>query len=548
MKKIITLIALLLSLSAMAQTLSPTKKLETTARIWGLLKYYHPQVAAGKFNWDEQLVQLLPQVEKAQTKEELSNLYLTWIDGLGAVPLCKKCEKANKGNFDKNFNMGWMQDASVFTEALTAKLKYIEANRLLGTKYYAGTEGTNNVKITNEKEYKDFEYPAEQYRLMSLYRYWNIVEYFYPYKYKTGQKWDDVLTEMIPKFKNAKDAKQYQLAMLELVVKIDDSHGYLVSKEIKAYFGDYWAPFKFSIIDDKAVVTGFYSDSLAQKDDIRIGDAISHVDGVPVAAIFKEKSPYIPASNPAIKKRNAYASIFNGSTDNATITLERHGKTTNKQIARYLRDRFKKPANDAVPASEKYRMLDNNIGYVNMGVLTADDINDMYKTVANSKAIVFDVRNYPKGTIYMIMGNLLANQRAFVKSTEPYMDYPGKFYWSKDYKIGRKKNNDPYKGKIIVLVNEQTQSHAEFTAMGFQAADNVTVIGSQTAGADGNVSQFEFPGGFETMITGLGVYYPDGRETQRVGIVPHIEVHPTIAGIRAGRDEVLEKALEVARK
>ena len=45
------------------------------------------------------------------------------------------------------------------------------------------------------------------------------------------------------------------------------------------------------------------------------------------------------------------------------------------------------------------------------------------------------------------------------------------------------------------------------------------------------------------MISGIGVFYPDKKPTQRVGIVPDIEVTPTIEGIRAGRDEVLEEAL-----
>ena len=47
------------------------------------------------------------------------------------------------------------------------------------------------------------------------------------------------------------------------------------------------------------------------------------------------------------------------------------------------------------------------------------------------------------------------------------------------------------------------------------------------------------------MITGIGIYYPDGRETQRVGIVVDREVKPTIKGVIEGRDELLEKAIEI---
>lgn len=45
------------------------------------------------------------------------------------------------------------------------------------------------------------------------------------------------------------------------------------------------------------------------------------------------------------------------------------------------------------------------------------------------------------------------------------------------------------------------------------------------------------------MFTGHDVRHADGRQLQRVGLQPHFRVAPTLAGIRAGRDEVLERAL-----
>jgi C-terminal processing protease CtpA/Prc len=70
-------------------------------------------------------------------------------------------------------------------------------------------------------------------------------------------------------------------------------------------------------------------------------------------------------------------------------------------------------------------------------------------------------------------------------------------------------------------------------------------VGSTTAGADGNVSEIFLPGGLRTLISGIGIYYPDGTETQRIGIVPDVVVKPTIEGIKKNRDEVLEKAIEL---
>ena len=56
------------------------------------------------------------------------------------------------------------------------------------------------------------------------------------------------------------------------------------------------------------------------------------------------------------------------------------------------------------------------------------------------------------------------------------------------------------------------------------------------------------PGWFDTLISGIGVLYPDARETQRMAIVLAIEVKPTIKGIKANRDVLIEKVIEIINK
>jgi C-terminal processing protease CtpA/Prc len=123
---------------------------------------------------------------------------------------------------------------------------------------------------------------------------------------------------------------------------------------------------------------------------------------------------------------------------------------------------------------------------------------------------------------------------------------PGAFRWGPQ--LWLQPQAPHYPGKVVILVDEVSQSQSEFTAMALRTARGAKVIGSTTAGADGNVSAIPLPGGLRSMISGVGIFYPDKRPTQRVGIVPDIEVKPTIKGIRAGRDEVLEAAIAKIRK
>ena len=89
------------------------------------------------------------------------------------------------------------------------------------------------------------------------------------------------------------------------------------------------------------------------------------------------------------------------------------------------------------------------------------------------------------------------------------LSHPGLFYYYKEIEIGDY-NSRPYNGKIVILNNEFTQSSAEFTTMAFRSIPNSIIIGSTTSGADGAISWISLPGGIHTLITGSGVYYPDG--------------------------------------
>ena len=99
-----------------------------------------------------------------------------------------------------------------------------------------------------------------------------------------------------------------------------------------------------------------------------------------------------------------------------------------------------------------------------------------------------------------------------------------------------------YRGKTIMLIDDGAISQSEHTGLFFEAANGTTFIGRPTMGANGDVTTLTVPGGISISFSGHDVRYVDGRLLQRVGLVPHIEVRPTIQGIRDGRDEVLERA------
>ncbi|MFX0558666.1 S41 family peptidase [Maribacter sp. CXY002] len=430
----------------------------------------------------------------------------------------------------------------MFTNELGENLKYIENNRFQGkSKFVTKNKNAGNVILTNEASYQNFDWKDKKMRILSLFRYWNSIEYFFPYKYQMDKNWNQVLQEMLPKFLSPQSELDYHLAMLEIIVDLDDSHAGLNTNLTIDYFGAKYIPAKFSIVDNKAVITSFYNDSLADINDLRIGDVIEKANGKTINEILQQKSEFIQGSNTSAKFAYAFNKIFNGVTDSIEIEFLRNDKIKGNEIGRYSFDQFKYKK----PSTDKWKILENNIGYINLGEVEVSDVSAILEEIKNTKSIIFDLRNYPKFTLPYILNFLNPSAKELLVSIIPDLNYPGKFYWEEPMSMGEN-NNNPYRGKVIILVNSRTISYAELYAMGLQTVNNSITIGSQTLGADGNVSRVEFIGGFKTGFSGIGIFYPDFTETQRKGVRIDIEVKPTILGIKQGRDEVLEKAIKVA--
>lgn len=196
---------------------------------------------------------------------------------------------------------------------------------------------------------------------------------------------------------------------------------------------------------------------------------------------------------------------------------------------------------------ETFQMLADDIAYIKLSSIKKADIARYLELAAATRGLVIDIRNYPSEFVVFALGqHLVDTPTEFVRFTAAEASNPGAFRWGPAQTL--RPMAPHYKGKVMLLVDEVSQSQAEYTTMAFRTAPRAKVIGSTTAAADGNVSTIPLPGGLRSMISGIGVFYPDKRPTQRVGIIPDIVVLPTVQGIQAGRDEVLEAAVAEIRR
>lgn len=514
--------------------------LELLGRVWGFLKYHHPTISKGSHNWDYELFRMLPGYLKVKDNQQRDAYLAKWILHYGKIPVNKEVKPVNPNAFLKP-DLAWINPGDL-SPKLYKTLMNIYQNRYNGLYYVSYSSiWVRTANFAHENDYAEMEYPDAGFRLLALYRYWNMVFYFFPDKYLMDADWNTVMKKHIASFISAEDKKTYWRAVRRLIAQIDDTHGAVWSMKSTQSLDYYRPPFKVSFLNnDTLVVSDYWDPEKVDSAGPHIGDVITHIDGQPVSFRIDSLAPYYAASNHRAKLRQLLWDICSGDKPTVRISFMSDGIPKEATITRYnLEEMELHFQTDSIC----YKDLGDSIGYVSMDDITKEWVERIADTLHTTKALILDLREYPNETInYMLYGVLSDKSRPFFKATCPDLTNPGSFIWTNPNYTGKGKQS--YTGKIAILINERSQSHAEFCTMMYRTLPNSIVIGNTTAGADGDVVGIRLPGGVCSYFSGIGIYYPDGTETQRVGIIPDIYVWPTVKGVREGRDELLEKALE----
>lgn len=527
------------------ERLSPIQiqNLATLARVWGFLKYHHPQITSGRRRWDYDLFRIMPAILAAHDRSQANDALVHWIDGLGELTLCKVCVHLPPVDLDERPDLDWIHHQEILGKPLSARLEHIYENRADGQQFYVSLVNyTGNPSFDHERRYAALKFPDAGFQILGLFRFWNIMQHWSPYRDVAGQNWPRVLTEFIPKVAFAANKDAYQLAMMELIAKANDTHANLWSSlQLRPPVGECALPVNVRFIDNQAVVTGYAGKDAEVASQFKVGDVIEGLDGAAVTKLVATWTPFYADSNQAARLRDMARGLTRGKCGPAAVVARRGG-----QVLQVSADRV--PA-ARVPGlgthdlqGDTFRLLSKDVAYLKLSTIKAADVKHYIELAKDTKGLIVDIRNYPSEFMPFVLGPLLVTAHTpFVTLTKADLGNPGAFHFAETFTI------DPgqphYNGKVVILVDELSQSQAEYTTMALRSAPNAIVVGSTTAGADGNVSEILLPGGAWTKISGLGIYYPDKRPTQRIGILPDIKACPTIAGIKAGRDEVLEEAI-----
>jgi len=187
--------------------------------------------------------------------------------------------------------------------------------------------------------------------------------------------------------------------------------------------------------------------------------------------------------------------------------------------------------------------------YVDLDRITDADFAAALPRLEHACAIIFDMRGYPRQvSTPSILAHLTDTVIRSAHFKIPLVTMPNyKDIGFLDDAWTIKPVAPRLKARIIFLSGSGAVSYAESTLGVVEAYRLADIVGEASAGTNGNVNAFVLPGGYNVSWTGMLVEKRDGTPHHGVGIVPTVPVSPTAAGMRAGRDEVLERAIALGR-
>lgn len=513
-------------------------------RVWGFLKYHHPAVTAGKHHWDYELFRILPAILKAADSKTANAALDGWIGGLGTIAPCECCAELPDDDIHLRPDLDWISDTAALGEPLSTALQAVYKNRdSRGQHFFVRPHiGVGHPDFRNESTYREIEFPDPGFQLLTLFRYWNIIEYWFPYRDVIGEDWHAVLVEYVPRMALATGREEVEAHLATLIARLNETHGVFHTAE-RPPKGKCALPVRLRMVEDRAVVVSFSHPELGPESGLAIGDVIESFDGKKVEDLLAVWAPYYNASNTPTRRDRMARVITVGDCGDVTIEGKRGKNSLRRTVARIPFDEIDRRAgwtHDRDGAA--FQLLDDRVAYLKLSSVETALAADYVRGAAGTQGLIVDIRNYPAEFVVFSLGSRFVDKPTpFARFTKAHFSNPGLFTFTDSMVLTPQKPH--YEGKIVILVDEVSISQAEYTTMALRAGPNAIVVGSTTAGADGNVSRIPLPGGMSTMISGIGVFYPDKRPTQRVGITPDIEIRPTVEGIRQGRDEVLERAI-----
>ncbi len=365
---------------------------------------------------------------------------------------------------------------------------------------------------------------------------WNVFRHFYPYWADLTSDpqvdWDAQLRGHLQAAATATTRVQQREVLQRLVAAAHDGHGGVTDEFAASTRGS--LPIQARSIEGRLIVTASATPA------VPVGAALTAIDGRPAATWLDDRAR-LTSGTPQWKTARVLMAIECTKGTTVDVAIDESGGSRSVPLVCGPRPAKPLPEPRPAPVAE----LSHGLWYVDLTRASAEQIRPRLPRLAEARGVVFDMRGYPTDAGADILPHLLgAPERDrwmhVDRITGPFGRVDGGLHhgWDMAPKA------PAIRGRRVFLTDGRAISYAE-SVMGYVADRQLgTIVGAPTAGTNGNVAFFGLPGGWQVTFTGMRVTRHDGSSRRHlIGIAPDVPLTPTIDGIRRGRDELLDAAI-----
>jgi hypothetical protein len=580
-------------------------------KLYGYVKYFHPSDEASRIDWAKFAILGVKKVQFAKSKEELKNtlnylflpiaplahIFTTKVDTKNSIDFFQAdtskaniiawqhlgvdCRSGKSSNIYKSSRVLKLMDKVnpkepihqllnfTDTDIQIEKLfkKYPKANEVfkasLGSRLYCEipltlkydslstivkSNRSQFIKILDKINIIDtaiMNADNRYVRLANIVIAWNVFQHFFPYFDVLNIDWGTALNESLYEAIQENTSNEFYDTLRQMIAKLNDGHGYVYYKN-KEWGG---IPIKVEWIENECVVTAS-EDTLFQ-----IGDIIKEIDGDKSAEYLHSKESMISGSQQLKRFRalNQFGMGHIGSI--AVLTILRDNKLIQLKVKRKEETRGF-AFNQITPFKfPKIKKIENGIYYINLATIDRNEFNQNMDELSTARGIVFDYRWDGKNKYIYDLENLRTivehitdrNIKSIIMRV-PNVIYPDCREITFEEKQGTYEPILPrFRSKNIFIIEPFVGSSLETDICTIDFYKFGETIGQSTGGFNGNVNFIPLIGGFSIRWTGMKVLKQDGSQYNLIGIKPTYPVEKTIKALNEGRDEYLEKALEILK-
>jgi len=569
------------------------ENLAAFSKVYGYVKYFHPSDEAQQIDWDKFAIIGVEKARNANSGNELKAALESLFTPIAPTLAISESKpdsslflsdyfsriQTDTTNLEtvawQHFGVNMGRSESIYTSKRTNRMGTVSGTNTTGTLFESHARVgetaiqkisgqlwaqvplalfSNEGKTLPESPERDLERLQQQLssieidnksaedlnlRVANVIIAWNELQHFYPYFEVAGTDWEWQLRVSIRNALTDETPEDFYNTLSSMLAATHDGH--ISLGRPNSFSNEAGMPFLVDWIEDEVVVTH----SLHKE--IQPGDVILSLDGEPATEVVQNQRRYISGSPQLTLFRSLRQFAAGRHGTEAALQIKSNGEIKSHTVQRSSFRSNQRIEKDHLPVSGQ---IEEGIYYVDLDRAPMERINNEINQIASSPGVIFDMRGYPNNN-HQVIQHLLTH----ADTSSQWMKIPRIIYPDQKNIVGYQNFGwqlepaEPHiKGDVVFITDARAISYAESFMSFIEHYSLAEIVGQPTAGTNGNINLMALPGGYRFVWTGMKVSKHDGSQHHMIGIQPTMPVEKTIQGVREGKDEFLEKAIEILRE